>query len=144
MSKSEYFSRDVLFRRVDTLTYQGEHRTRIAFPLGGIGAGCISLSGRGSLIDWEIFNRPNKGMAVPYAFFAIWARAEGQAPVTRVLQAPPEPPFDGSGWGQYSGIGFGVNREDGSGLPHMRWCAFRGEFPLAWVQFEEPRLPVEV
>jgi len=144
MGKAEFLSRDVLFRRVDTLTYQGEHRARIAFPLGGIGAGCISLSGRGSLIDWEIFNRPNKGMAVPYAFFAIWARAEGQAPVTRVLQAPPEPPFDGSGWGQYSGIGFGVNREDGSGLPHMRSCAFRGEFPLAWVQFEEPRLPVEV
>jgi hypothetical protein len=28
----------------------------IAFPLGGIGTGCVSLGGRGELRDWEIFN----------------------------------------------------------------------------------------
>lgn len=78
-------------------------------------------------------------MAVPYAFFAIWARAEGQTPVTRVLEAPPEPPFDGTGWAQYGGIGFGVDRESGAGLPHMRSATFRGEFPLAWVRLEDPR-----
>ena len=33
----------------------------IAFPLGGIGTGTISLGGRGNLRDWEIFNRPDKG-----------------------------------------------------------------------------------
>src|SRR5690242_12653146 len=32
----------------------------VAFPLGGIGTGTISLGGRGELRDWEIFNRPAK------------------------------------------------------------------------------------
>ncbi|MFO7698574.1 MAG: GH116 family glycosyl-hydrolase, partial [Anaerolineae bacterium] len=144
MSKASFFGKDNLYRRAETLTYSGEQLGKLAFPLGGIGAGCVSLSGRGALVDWEIFNRPNKGMAVPYAFFTIRARAEQETPVTRVLEAPPEPPFDGSGWGQYGGMGFGVNRENGSGLPHMRATTFRGEFPLAWVRFEDPSLPVEV
>ena len=144
MSKAAFFAPETLYRREGALIYQEDQLSRIAFPLGGIGAGCVSLSGRGRLIDWEIFNRPNKGMAVPYAFFAIWARAEGQTPVTRVLEAPPEPPFDGTGWAQYGGIGFGVDRESGAGLPHMRSATFRGEFPLAWVRLEDPALPVRV
>jgi uncharacterized protein (DUF608 family) len=144
MSKAGFFAREELYRQADALTYTGERLSKAAFPLGGIGAGCISLSGRGALVDWEIFNRPNKGMSVPYAFFALWARPQGGAPVTRVLQAPPEAPYDGSGWGEYGGIGFGVNREDGSGLPHMRAATMRGEFPLAWIAFEDPALPVQV
>ncbi|MGQ9556004.1 MAG: GH116 family glycosyl-hydrolase, partial [Anaerolineae bacterium] len=124
--------------------YDGYTATQVAFPLGGIGTGCLSLTARGSLVDWEIFNRPNKGSVLPYSFFTIWARAEGQDPVTRVLQGPPAPPFTGEGGGGYRGLGFGVTREDGSGLPHMRSATFRGEFPLAWVDFADPKLPVQV
>ncbi len=124
--------------------YEGEHLDQIAFPLGGIGTGCVSLSGTGGLVDWEIFNRPNKGSILPYTFFALWARREGESPVTRVLQAPPRPPFSGQGGGRFQGMGFGVRREDGSGLPHMRRARFRGEFPLAEVLFEDDSLPVQV
>ncbi|NLG50783.1 MAG: hypothetical protein GX552_11790 [Chloroflexi bacterium] len=124
--------------------YQGEQLREIAFPLGGIGAGCVSLAGTGALVDWEIFNRPNKGSILPYSFITIWARAEGAEPVTRVLQAPPHTPFTGQGGVNFGGIGFGVNRENGAGLPHMRSARFRGEFPLAEVAFEDPRLPLEV
>lgn len=125
-------------------THDGYYATQVAFPLGGIGTGCVSLTARGSLVDWEIFNRPNKGTILPYSFFTIWARAQGQEPVTRVVQGPPSPPFTGQGGGGYKGLGFGVIREDGSGLPHMWSSEFRGEFPLAWVEFEEPALPVQV
>ncbi len=38
--------------------FTGRQLDMIAFPLGGIGAGSISLGGRGELRDWEIFNRP--------------------------------------------------------------------------------------
>ena len=125
-------------------TYDGYHATQVAFPLGGIGTGCVSLTARGALVDWEIFNRPNKGTILPYSFFTIWARAQGQEPVTRVVQGPPSPPFTGQGGGGYQGYGFGVTREDGSGLPHMWSSEFRGEFPFAWVEFEDPALPVQV
>ena len=42
-------------------TFRGGNLRRIAFPLGGVAAGSISLGGRGQLRDWEIFNRPDKG-----------------------------------------------------------------------------------
>ena len=38
--------------------YRDERTRYIAFPLGGIGAGGLSISGSGRLIDWSIRNRP--------------------------------------------------------------------------------------
>ena len=43
------------------MIYRGEMTGQISFPLGGIGSGCIGLAGNGRLIDWEIYNRANKG-----------------------------------------------------------------------------------
>jgi hypothetical protein len=40
-------------------SFTGAQLGEIAFPLGGIGTGTVSLGGRGDLRDWEIFNRPN-------------------------------------------------------------------------------------
>ena len=45
----------------DHFLYRGAKTSQISFPLGGIGSGSIGLAGNGRLIDWEIFNRPNKG-----------------------------------------------------------------------------------
>src|SRR5580704_13880420 len=55
----------------------GEHLPEVAFPLGGIGTGTVSLGGRGQLRDWEIFNRPGKGKILPFSFVALWARPVG-------------------------------------------------------------------
>ena len=41
-------------------TFSGRNLKMIAFPLGGIGTGTISLGGRGQLRDWEIYN-PGQG-----------------------------------------------------------------------------------
>jgi non-lysosomal glucosylceramidase len=124
--------------------YEGERLREIAFPLGGIGTGCVSLTGRGSLADWEIFNRPNKGSIMPNTFCALWAAWGAGQTAARVLQGPPEPPFSGAGGGRYSGFGFGVRRDDGAGLPPMRNVRFRGEFPFAEVALSDPALPLEV
>jgi non-lysosomal glucosylceramidase len=37
--------------------FSGDHLSRIAFPLGGIGTGGMELGGRGDLRSWQIFNR---------------------------------------------------------------------------------------
>ena len=73
--------------------FTGEHLREIAFPLGGIGTGTVRLGGRGQLRDWEIFNRPGKGKDLPYTFFAIYAEAEGEAGVARVLESRLLPPY---------------------------------------------------
>lgn len=142
--KTDFYPRETLYAKGGPLIYEGEQLNEIAFPLGGIGAGCVSLDGRGALVDWEIFNRPNKGTFLPYAFAALWAKAEGQPPIVRVLQAPPRPPFSGQGKVEFAGIGFGVRREDGSGFPHLRGATFRGEFPFAEIAFNDPTLPIQV
>lgn len=51
--------------------YKGSKTKEISFPLGGIGTGCIGLSGNGRLMDWEIFNKPNKGSANGFSHFAV-------------------------------------------------------------------------
>ena len=66
----------------------------LAFPLGGIGTGNVSLGARGELRDWEIFNHAGKGTRLPNTFFALWARVPGQAPVLRVLEGPLQPPHN--------------------------------------------------
>ena len=60
-------------------TLSGRALAEVAFPLGGIGTGSVSLAGSGALVDWEIFNRPNIGSLMPYSFFTLWAQAEGNA-----------------------------------------------------------------
>ena len=89
----------------------------VAFPLGGIGTGTISLGGRGELRDWEIFNRPAKRRVLPFSFVALWARPEGGAATMRVVEGPPQPPF--RGWE-------GFNRQSGQGLPHFQKARFSG------------------
>ncbi len=123
--------RRVEFPRV----FRGEALRTIAFPLGGIGTGSISLGGRGQLRDWEIFNRPDKGYSPNYAFPAIWARQAGGKPVARVLEARILPPYEGrDGLGAYNV----------PGLPRLEEAVFTGEFPFARVAFADPKLPVSV
>ena len=53
--------------------YQESKLREISFPLGGLGTGCIGLSGNGRLIDWEIFNKPNKGSVNGFSHFSVKA-----------------------------------------------------------------------
>ena len=122
---------EIAFPRVFT----GRRLTAIAFPLGGVCAGCVSLGGRGQLRDWEIFNRPDKGNAPSYAFPAIWARAGNRKPVARVLESRIQPPFEGS-----SGLG----ARNAPGLTRLDSAIFTGEFPLARIDFSDSALPVQV
>src|SRR5215831_15857560 len=116
-------------------TFSGNQLETIAFPLGGVAAGAISLGGRGQLRDWEIFNRPDKGNGPTYAFPAIWVQAGGRKPVARVLESRIQPPYEGS-----SGLG----ARNAPGLVRLASATFTGEFPLARIDFTDPALPVRV
>jgi len=116
-------------------TFSGPNLKMIAFPLGGIGTGTISLGGRGQLRDWEIFNRPDKGNTPDYCFPAIWAQVEGKKPVARVLESRIQPPYEGP-----SGLG----SENVPGLPRLASARFLGAYPFAHLEFEDTALPVLV
>jgi non-lysosomal glucosylceramidase len=116
-------------------SYAGASAGEAAFPLGGIGTGTVSLGARGELRDWEIFNRPAKRRILPSTFVALWAKAEGDRPLLRVVEGPPQPPF--RGWNGYS-------HESGQGLPHFQRATLSGKYPIAAVDFEDRALPVTV
>ena len=79
--------------------YAGEQAREISFPLGGIGTGCIGLGGNGRLIDWEIYNRPNKGSLNGMSHFAVKAEQDGRLLDARVLTGDLEKDLAG----QYGG-----------------------------------------
>ncbi len=136
--------RENLFRMGSQPTYSGRNLDEIAFPLGGIGAGSISLGGWGQLRDWEIMNRPAKGFVVPMSFFTIRVSYEsetGEVTVAKVLQGPVEGSYVGDG---HSLVPEWRNRYLGEGLPHFRKVTFRGEFPIAIVTLSDPSFPVKV
>jgi non-lysosomal glucosylceramidase len=113
-----------------------ESLREIAFPLGGIGTGTVSLGGCGNFRDWEIFNRPNKGGILPFTFVAMHLTGGGLSkPLVRVLERQPHPPYTGSS---------GVPRETGLGLPRFREAVFTGSYPFANLEFIDAKLPVEV
>src|SRR5262249_33916075 len=126
----------------DAFTWRGERRRRISFPLGGIGTGSIGLSGTGRLIDWEIFNKPNKGSVNLCSHFAVKAMDGDRLLDARILNGPVVDLFDGEYLGsRNNAFGFGVRREALSGMPHFADCSFAGTFPVAEVAFRDKRFP---
>lgn len=136
MGKSDYF------------IYRGAKTSQISFPLGGIGSGSIGLAGNGRLIDWEIFNRPNKGSVNGFSHFAIRAEepgAEGKVLAARILHGDLQPPYQGEFTGvRFSTYGWGPRREYLTGLPHFTTVDFRGEYPLAELTFHDDEFPGKV
>src|SRR5215831_9976642 len=114
--------------------FRGRQLAMIAFPLGGVAAGSVSLGGRGQLRDWEIFNRPDKGNSLSYAFPSIWVQAGKGEPVARVLEARILPPYEGQD---------GLGSQNAPGLTRLAHASFSGEFPFARIDFEDPTLPVK-
>ena len=130
---------------MERFIYQGAKTHQISFPLGGIGTGCIGLAGNGRLIDWEIFNRPNKGGINGFSHFAVRAEKEGEVLDARVLHGDLPTPYQGELNGPaFNAFGWGPRREYLTGLPHFSNVNFRGEFPLAELTFNDETFPGEV
>lgn len=115
--------------------YTGRKLACIAFPLGGVCAGSLSLGGRGQLRDWEIFNRPDKGVNPEYAFPGIRVEVAGSKPVARVLEARIAPPYEGN-----SGLG----TRNAPGLTRLQSATFTSDFPFAKISFRDPKVPVKI
>ncbi|HWA20493.1 MAG TPA: GH116 family glycosyl-hydrolase [Devosia sp.] len=122
--------------------YRGDQTREISFPLGGIGTGSIGLSGSGRLIDWEILNRPAKGITNGLSHFAVKAEQDGKVLDARILNGP----YFGNRTGDFPAdtsrnFGFGARRDSLAGMPHFPGNSFEGKFPVAKLDFEAPEFP---
>ena len=139
---SKPYSKKILAGAGRQRTYRGDQLQQLAFPLGGLGAGCLHLGGRGNFQDFFLFHEPDFGHS-PMTFAAVHCRPAGRAggaAVARVLEGPVQAPhiYD---QGRY---GSGLLDAGHEGLPRMEAAEFTGEFPRARVRFRDRELPLAV
>ena len=94
--------------------YTSDRHTDARLHLGGIGTGNLEIGADGQVTTWQLFNTLRDGMVPLY--FAV--RAGG---VSRLLQTA-----GGPDW------------------PRVRRIRMQGEYPFAFLTYEDPALPVTV
>ena len=129
------------------MKYTGNALNEISFPLGGIGTGSIGLAGNGRLIDWEIYNRPDKLSINGYTHIAVRVKKDGKT-YSRVLNGDLGKDYMGifnkAGLSGFNGYGIGPSCKTMCGFPHFRNCEFSGEFPIAKIEFSDPDFPGKI
>lgn len=116
-------------------------------PLGGIGAGNVSLAGDGGLRHWQLFNQAEHVAHIPHSFFALWTQTFGwEDPVLRVLQSGAL--YDD---GDFEAAPLctdhlvpQASRDLLAACPGVESVEFEGEYPFARVRYQDAALPVEV
>jgi len=122
-------------------TYAGEYLDRVAFPLGGIGAGMICLEGGGTLSHVSLRGHPDV-FNEPLMFSALCIQGEPNVP--RVLEGPVPSWKVLFPWGTaHAGAG-GGGRDKNYGLPHCARAEFLARFPFGTVRLGDPQIPLEV
>lgn len=119
--------------------YDESHISKVALPIGGIGTGTVSLSGRGSLVDWEIMNRPGKGFSTvtpgnDAPFFAIHVE-EADKSYTKGLMGPLL---------DYEYQSMEGRPVDHHGIPRFEKATFDAAYPFGIVNLSDSELPVDV
>ena len=110
--------------------YTGPNLDRVAFPLGGIGAGMVSLEGTGALSQVSLRHKPDVHHE-PQVFAALHVNG---AKTARVLEGP-VPMWKAFGSVAPSGLceaGNGLTRRT-YGLPRFAEASFQARFPFATV-----------
>jgi len=116
--------------------YAGSRLNRVAFPMGGFGAGMICLEGTGALSHVSLHNHPDVTNE-PCAFAAVSVR--GPRGVARVLEGPVP------GWKLFGAPDRGNGAGGTSyGLPRFRQARFSARFPFATVTLTDAVVPLRV
>ncbi len=116
--------------------YEGEHLNRLAFPIGGIGAGMICLEGTGAISHVSVRNHPDI-YNEPFLTAAI--SIKGVENGAKVLEGPvPD-------WKVFGSPQTGNGASGKSyGFPRFEKASFKTSFPFGVVKLEDDDIPMEV
>lgn len=117
-------------------TYSGEYLNRIAFPVGGMGAGMFCVEGTGAVSNMSVRNKPDV-FNEPEFFAALSIKdvsngakiIEGLVPDWKKFGQP----------GSANGSGGAT-----TGLPRFHEAVFKTRFPFATINLTDKELPVKV
>jgi len=116
--------------------YTGEYLNRVAFPIGGLGAGMFCMEGTGAISHMSIRNRPEI-YNEPSLFSAI--AIKGLKNGVKVLEGQvPD-------WKMFGARGTG-NGAAGTtyGLPRFQNAEFKTHFPFATIQLQDNDIPLQI
>lgn len=122
-------------RRPFNTPYKGPHLSRVAFPLGGMGAGMLCVEGSGALSHVSVRNAPDV-FNEPIIFAAV--KILGHDETARLLEGPvPE-------WKIF------VERDSATGairsthgFPRFQQANFETRFPFAQIGLSDPSIPLK-
>jgi len=129
-------SAETLQERKFNTPYKGEYLNRVAFPIGGIGAGMFCIEGTGAISHMSVRNKPDV-FNEPSMFAAISMKGvkngakvlEGQVPIWKFFGQR------GTGNGA-AGTTFG--------LPRFKNAEFITEFPFCNINLQDSDVPLKV
>ena len=121
-----------LSSRGEPTVFHGAELEKIGMPIGGICAGQLYLGGDGRLWHWDIFNVPQ-----PSNFSDTGGPNYARPP------KPAAPLEQGFGIKIASGGKSQVKTLDSRGID-PKHIGFRGQYPMAFVDYNDPELPVSV
>lgn len=121
-------------KRAYNSAYTGEQLRRIAFPIGGMGAGMFCLEGSGAISHMSIRHRPEI-FHEPNMFAAIAVKDEKV--IARVLEGPPPE------WKLFGQKGTGNGAHGANyGLPRFSSATFVDRFPFASINLQADEIPL--
>lgn len=114
--------------------YQKEYLDKIAFPIGGIGAGMFCLEGTGAISHVSLRHHPDV-MNEPYTFAAIYVKGVENGAKVLEGQVPT--------WKLFGPAQSGLGRGDKTyGLPRFEKAVFQARFPFATVDLKDKDMPL--
>ena len=122
--------------RVFNAAYEGENLNRLAFPIGGIGAGMICLEGNGAISHVSVRNHPE---VFKEPFMMATLSVKGLENGAKVLEGPiPDWKVFGN---PNTGNGAG---EKSYGFPRFEKASFETKFPFGKIMLEDRDIPLDV
>lgn len=123
-------------KRVYNSPYTGENLNRIAFPIGGLGAGMFCMEGTGAFSHMSVRNKPEIFFE-PGLFAGI--SVKGLKNGAKIIEGPVP---DWKKFGQRD-AGNGATGAI-TGLPRFRKAVFTTRFPFATIDLTDSDLPLQV
>jgi uncharacterized protein (DUF608 family) len=121
--------------RAYNAAYKGEYLNRVAFPIGGLGAGTFCLEGTGAISHMSVRHKPDV-FNEPGVFGALYVKGEKET--AKILEGP------SPDWKRFGQPNSG-NGSSGSifGLPRFQNASFLARFPFATVALDDAEMPVK-
>ena len=116
-------------------SYEDDYLNRVAFPMGGMGAGMICLEGTGVLSHFSLRHQPEI-FNEPFTFAAISIKGRNSA---KVLEGP-VPTWKVFGRPNTGNGGSGTPL----GLPRFEKARFLARFPFATIDLEDDDIPLDI